>query len=216
MDRINILIVDDHEIVRHGLRQLLETEPGYRVIGEVSSGLECMDLLESAAPDVIFMDVRMPGISGIEATRLISAKYPDIKIIILTIHDDEQLVSHAIQAGAKGFILKKISRDELIKVVREVAENRAYLDPQVTAPVFKHLRQKKTAPAHNQPDIQLTKRELEVMQALFQGKKDRLIAEDLYISEHTVRSHIKNIYRKLKVSSRMQAVTKALKLGIIQ
>lgn len=209
------MIVDDHPVVREGLKQLLEVGGDIEVIAEASSGLECLRLLENNRPDIVFMDVRMPGISGIEATRLIGEKYPSVKIIMLTIYTDDQYVNEAITAGAKGYVLKNVTRSELVQVIHHVMADRAFLDPEITAAV---LGQVKKA----QSDIEfhckatLTQRELEVLHELVRGLKDREIAEKLHISEYTVRSHIKSIYRKLKVSSRAQAANRANQLGLIQ
>jgi DNA-binding NarL/FixJ family response regulator len=126
------MIVDDHLVVREGLKQLLEIDTDIKVIGEASNGLECLGLLERVSPDIIFMDVKMPGISGIETTRLICQRYPNMKIVMLTIYGDGQYVTEALHAGAKGYILKKVKREELINVIHHVMENGAFLDPAVT------------------------------------------------------------------------------------
>lgn len=209
------MIVDDHPVVREGLRQLLEVKDSIQVIAEASSGLECLQLLEKSSPDLIFMDVRMPGISGIETTRLVCQKYPHVKVIMLTIYEDDQYVTGAIQAGAKGYVLKNVNRDELIKIIRHVMEDQAFLDPSVAANIFNRLKRATRAPAEERK-ILFTRRELEVLKGIVAGHTDRLIAESLCISKHTVRSHIKNIYRKLRVSSKAQAVAKAISHKIIQ
>jgi DNA-binding NarL/FixJ family response regulator len=214
MDKIKVMIVDDHLVVREGLRQLLEIEDDIEVIAEAASGLECLDMIEKALPDIIFMDVRMPGVSGIEATRLVCQKHPQVKVIMLTIYEEDQYVRESIRAGAKGYVLKKVERNELIRIVREVMEDRAFLDPKVASAVFDHVKQEagQRAKVREEP---LTLRELEVLQHMAEGSSDRRIAESLHISEHTVRSHIKNLYRKLGVSSRAHAVARALREGIL-
>ncbi|MEW5723873.1 MAG: response regulator transcription factor [Thermodesulfobacteriota bacterium] len=214
MAKIRVMIVDDHVIVREGIKQLLEIEPDIEVVAEAASGLECLDRLESHRPDVIFMDVRMPGISGIEATRLVLERHPEARVIMLTIYDDDEHVTDAIKAGAKAYILKKASRRELVDVVRHVVEDRAYLDPGVASSVFAQLRRGGT-PAADIRQEPLTRRELEVLQRLVLGDTDRKIAQSLFISEHTVRSHLKSLYRKLGVSSKSQAVAKAVQDKII-
>lgn len=215
MSRIKVMIVDDHPVVREGLKQLLEVGDNIEVTSEASSGSECLQLLEKSCPDLIFMDIRMPGISGIETTRLICQKYSHVKVIMLTIYEDDQYVTEAIQAGAKGYVLKKVNRDELIKIIQHVMEDQAFLDPSVTATVFNSLKRGTRAPAEREK-ILLTQRELEVLKEIVAGHSDRVIAKSLYISEHTVRSHIKSLYRKLRVSSRAGAVAKALQNKIIQ
>jgi DNA-binding NarL/FixJ family response regulator len=158
------------------------------------------------------MDVRMPGISGIETARLLCQRHPQVKVIVLTIYEDDRYVREAIKAGAKGYVLKKVGREELIRIVRDVMADRPFLDPSVASAVFEHV---KGGRAQTQRETTLTQRELEVLQHMTAGKSDRAIAESLHVSEHTVRSHIKNLYRKLGVSSRAHAVAKAFGEGII-
>ncbi|MEJ2649921.1 MAG: response regulator transcription factor [Sedimentisphaerales bacterium] len=214
MSKIKVMIVDDHTIVREGLKQLVSLEEDIEVVAEARNGLECLQLIESVRPDLIFMDVRMPGINGIEATRLVCQKYPEIKVVMLTIYDDDHYVTEAVQAGAKGYIIKKINRDDLVKVIRHVVEDRAFLDPTVTATLFSVLIKSKTT-FKQKGKASLTKRELEVLKEMVAGHTDHDIADSLYISEHTVRSHIKNLYRKLGVSSKSQAVARAIHDNII-
>ena len=208
------MIVDDHQMVREGLRQLLELEPDIDVIAEASKGLECLELLETVHPQLILMDISMPGINGIETTRLITAKHPTIKIVMLTIYQDDQYITEAIQAGAKGYVLKDVKRKELIKIIRLVIQDQSYIDPAVANKLFSHVKK-------SHPDSlisakpQLTRRELEVLTCMVEGLKDRSISDTLHISENTVRSHIKSIYRKLSVSSKSQAVAKAINTKII-
>ena len=213
--KLKAMIVDDHLVVREGLKQLLEVDDEIQVIAEASNGLECLRQLDKLSPDFIFMDVRMPGISGIETTRLIHQKYPRIKIIVLTIYDDDQYVTEAIQAGANGYVLKKVQRDELIQIIRLVMGNQAFLDPSVTAKVFDRLKGEKNTRERDE-NVSLTHRELEILKGMVAGHTDRKIGDFLHVSEHTVRSHIKSLYRKLRVSSKSQAVAKALKYKIIQ
>jgi NarL family two-component system response regulator YdfI len=213
--KLKTMIVDDHPVVREGLKQLLEVDGEIQVIAEAGNGLECLRQLDKHSPDLIFMDVRMPGISGIETTRLIHQKYPRIKIIMLTIYDDDQYVTGAIQAGANGYVLKKVQRDELIQIIHLVMGNQALLDPSVTANVFNLLKRGKNTPERAEK-VSLTHRELEILKGIVAGHTDRKIGDFLHVSEHTVRSHIKNLYRKLRVSSKSQAVAKALQYKIIQ
>ena len=213
--KLKTMIVDDHLVVREGLKQLLEVDDEIQVIAQASNGLECLRQLDKHSPDLIFMDVRMPGISGIETTRLVHQKYPLIKIIMLTIYDDDQYVTEAIQAGASGYVLKKVQRDELIQIIHLVMGNQAFLDPSVTAKVFDRLQGKMNSPERD-GIMPLTQRELEILKEMVAGHTDREIGDSLHVSEHTVRSHIKSLYRKLRVSSKSQAVAKALQHKIIQ
>ncbi|MEW6442323.1 MAG: response regulator transcription factor [bacterium] len=218
MRRIRVLIVDDHVVVREGLRQILELAPDIEVVGEAENGLECLKLIEQKRPDLIFMDVRMPGISGIETTRLVCERFPDVRVIVLTIYEDAEHVKESIKAGAKGYVLKKAKREELIRIARDAMEDRAFLDPTVVPAVFRILKEKADSLGCPKETGQegLTGRELEVLKGIVDGHKDRAIAAALHISEHTVRSHVKSLYRKLGVSSRSQAVLKAVREGIIQ
>lgn len=215
MNKKRIMIVDDHLIVREGLRQLLETVDHIEVVAEASSGFQCLDLIDKFSPDIILMDVKMPGISGIETTRLVCEKYPNIKVIMLSIYDDDQFVKKAIQVGAKGYVLKKVERDELINIINHVIEDRAFLDPNVTASVFGHFREDQEASNDKAQSSRFTQRELEVLNCVVKGHTDRAISELLFISEHTVRSHIKSLFKKLRVSSRSQMVAKAMHNRII-
>jgi DNA-binding NarL/FixJ family response regulator len=211
---VKVMITDDHLMVREGLKQLLAIGNDIEVIAEAHSGLECLHLLESLSPDVILMDIKMPGISGIETTRLICQRYPYVKIIMLTIYGDGQFVAEALHAGAKGYILKNVEREELVKAIRHVVENGAFLDPAVTPTVLDHFKSDKILPNHEEGSS-LTQRELEVLKGIVAGHTDRKIAESLFISKHTVRTHIKSLYRKLNASSKSQAVARAMHDGIV-
>jgi DNA-binding NarL/FixJ family response regulator len=214
MPKIKVIIIDDHIIVRKGLKQLLEADETIEVIAEADNGEDCLKLLENHSPDIIFMDIRMPGINGVETTRLICQKYPHLKVIILTIYEDDQLVTDAIQAGAKAYVLKDVKRNELIKVVHNVLKGKAYLDPNVAVNLFDKIKQQNVH-LKGEKNPRLTPRELEILKYMVDGYTDRNIAKFLYISEYTVRSHIKNIFRKLGVSSKAGAVAKALQEKII-
>ena len=215
MDKIKIMIVDDQLIVREGLKKLLEISDDIKVVAEASNGLECIDFIKITRPKVILMDIKMPGINGIETTRLIRQNHSDIKIIMLTIYDDPELVTSAIQEGANGYLMKNATRDKIMRCITHVIQDGAFLDPYVTSSVLDHIKNKKPLPDKEEASV-LTKRELEVLQKIVSGLIDKEIAENLHISEHTVRSHIKNIYRKMGVSSRAQAAVRAVSKGIIQ
>lgn len=209
MSKIRVMIVDDHPVVREGLQQLMELDGAVEVVGKADSGLACLEMVDELSPDIVFMDIKMPGVSGLEATRLLCARHPHIKVIVLTIYDDEQYVAEAIQAGARGYVLKDVTSDELIDIIHRVHQEKAFLDPGITDKVLDSIKGGPTEKAG------LTRRELEVLQGMIDGLTDRSIAETLCISGHTVRTHTKNIYRKLDVSSKPQAVARALQQGII-
>lgn len=216
MKKIKVLIVDDHMLIREGLKQMLLLSDNIEVIGEAASGFDCLKFLEEkSAPDIILMDKKMPGISGIDTTKLVTSKYPNIKVIVLTIYNDDQYVSDAIEAGAKGYVLKNIRLDELIKSIHQVIEEGAYLDPGVTAGLMQHLKRKDNDGKSDAIEAKLSKREFEVLNELVAGNADRSIAEKLFISVHTVRTHIKKIYIKLGVNSKVQLVAKAIETNLI-
>ena len=214
MDQIKVMIVDDHPVVREGLRQLLEFESDIEIVGEASSGLDCLSLMDRVCPDIIFLDVKMPGISGIETARILCEKHPSAKIIMLTIYTDDRYVQEAILAGAKGYLLKSVNRKELVQIIHHVMEGGAFLHASVTATVLNQIRRPKGDLDPKEKTV-LTRRELEVLHGLVLGLKDREIGETLYISEFTVRAHIKSIYRKFNVSSRAKAVIIAREQGIV-
>jgi len=209
-----VAIVDDHLVVREGLRKLLEVGGDIEVVAEASSGLECLEVIAELLPDVVFMDIKMPGINGIEITRLITTKHPSVRVVILTIYDDAQYVTEAIKAGANGYLLKNATREEFVRVIDQVLQDRAFLDPNVTSSLFQGVR-KDPESSPGREKTSLTTRELEVLKAIVDGLKDREAADRLAISEHTVRSHVKSLFRKLEVSSRSQATNKALKLRLV-
>lgn len=211
---IKILIVDDHFVVREGLKKILQLENDFSVIGCLKDGFECLTFLEKTHPDIIFLDIKMPGLSGIETMRLISQKHPSIKVIMLTVYDDEQYVIQSIKAGAKGYVLKDADRNELIRAVRVVYRDHAYLDESLTKHIFSEIKST-IHEAELGERIDLTEREFQVLNGIVEGKSDRKIGKCLNISEHTVRTHIKKIFKKLCVSTKSQAAVKALQLRLI-
>lgn len=213
---IHIVIVDDHLVVREGLRQILELEEDLQIIGVAKDGFECLDLIEGKMePDVIFMDIKMPGLNGIQTTKQVISKNPHVKIIMLTVYDDQEYVAQAIKAGAKGYVLKNAQRAELVKIVREVAHGKAFIDPSLTRDLFQTIIEGSNH-SSGITEFSLTKRELEVLHCIVQGMSDRCISQELNISEHTARTHLKNIYKKLRVSSRSQAAVLAIDKKIIE
>ncbi len=217
MRKIRVLIVDDHMLIREGLKQMLALSEHIEIIGEASSGFECLNLLEnSVLPDVILMDIKMPGINGIETSRLVNEKYPEIKIIILTIYKDEQYVADAINSGVKGYALKNVRLDEIIQIINQVVEKDAFLSPDITASLITHMKKKAHDKNICEVKERLSTRELEILNRIVAGNSDKEIADKLCISEHTVRSHIKSLYKKLGVRSKSQAVAMAIKKNIIE
>jgi two-component system, NarL family, response regulator DegU len=219
-----IAIIDDHQLFREGVKRILDFEPNFEVVAEGDDGSEALSLVETYHPDVIIMDINMPKINGVEATRELIDHYPDSKVLILSIHDDENYVSHALKTGATGYLLKEMDADALIEAVKVVADGGSYLHPKVTHNLVKEYRRlavndgNHVAGQFQQSEVRrplhlLTRRECEVLQMLADGKSNRGIGEALFISEKTVKNHVSNILQKMNVNDRTQAVVEAIKNG---
>jgi two-component system, NarL family, response regulator DegU len=221
-----IIIIDDHQLFREGVKRILEFEKSFQVVAEGDDGSEALRLVEEHRPDVVIMDINMPQMNGVEATRELVGKYPDTKVIILSIHDDENYVTHALQTGACGYLLKEMDADALIEAVRVVADGGSYLHPKVTHNLVNEYRKLAAGVAQGgsyaqtveirRPLHLLTRRECEVLQMLADGKSNRGIGESLYISEKTVKNHVSNILQKMNVNDRTQAVVVAIKNGWVE
>jgi two-component system, NarL family, response regulator LiaR len=210
---IRVLLADDHTIVRSGVRALLSTEPDIEVVGEVGNGAEAVAQAEALRPDVILMDLVMPGLSGIEATRQITASQPGTRVLVLTSFAADENVFPAIKAGALGYLLKDSGPDELVRAIRQVNRGEPSLVPSIARKVLLELSHspKEQRPLTKDP---LTERELEVLRLVAQGGSNRDIAAKLVVSELTVRTHVSNILGKLQLASRTQAALYALQKGI--
>jgi len=215
MNIISVFIVDDQDLAREGIRQFLGSDQEIRVVGEASGAREGLLKIGHVRPDIVFMDIRMPGINGIEATRLIKERFPEIKVILLTNYDDEKYVYEGLRAGAKAFVLKNITKSEMLKLTHTVYNGQAVLDPVITPKVISKMISKAGPAEANAPPENLTFRELEVLEGIVRGRTNREIGKELFISETTVKHHIKNIFRKLGVKSRSGAITKCIKKRII-
>lgn len=216
MDNIRILIVDDHHIVREGLRSLLETEPNIVVIGEAKDGEEAVNHTIDLNPDVVLMDIRMPIMNGIEATRQIKARVPGTRIIILSSFDQEEEVFDAIRCGASGYVLKDVIPDQLVRAINTVADGYSLMSPQIARKLqneFQRIARPRTSEGDD--DTPLTPREGEVLALIAQGYNNREIAGSLSISEKTVKTHVSNIFDKLQITDRSQAVLYAARRGLI-
>jgi len=221
-----IAIIDDHQLFREGVKRILEFEKSFQVVAEGDDGNEVLKIVEESRPDVVLMDINMPNVNGIEATKEIVEKFPETKVIILSIHDDENYVTHALQTGASGYLLKEMDADALIEAVHVVAEGGSYLHPKVTHSLINEYRRLSAECANssynfNNVEIRrplhlLTRRECEVLQMLADGKSNRKIGEDLFISEKTVKNHVSNILQKMNVNDRTQAVVVAIKNGWVE
>ena len=202
---IRLLVVEDHHIVRQGIVSLLQSVPGMHVVAEAPDGRSGVALFREHEPDVIVMDLRMPGMSGIQATEEICREFPSAKILVLTTYDGDEDVYKALQAGARGYLLKGMLGEELIEAIRSVHSGQSSLCPAVAQQL-----------AHRMATPELTRRELQVLEAIVIGKGNRDIAAFLEISEATVKTHINSLLNKLDVSDRTQAAITALQRGLVQ
>jgi len=215
-DNIRVLLAEDHDIVREGTRQLLEKAGDLSIIGEAGDGEEAVRLAEVLRPDVVVMDVRMPKMGGLEATRLLKARYPQMKVLILSAYENEEYVLPLLEAGADGYLLKTTKGAELAQAIRTVYAGRTALDPLVAGTVVSHLTSKKQGYRAEGMAEALSAREVEVLQAAARGMANKEIAEALSISYYTVQVHLRNIFGKLGVDNRTEAVTYALAQGWIK
>jgi two-component system NarL family response regulator len=212
-DAIRVMICDDHALFRRGLIMVLESEEGMEVVGEAEDGEEAIRQAEALVPDVVLMDVRMPRVSGIEATRAIAEAVPSTRILMLTVSDEEDDLYDAIKAGAAGYLLKEISIEEVASAIRSVVSGQSLISPSMASKLLTEFTNlaKKADERQSVPTPRLTDRELEVLKLVAQGMSNREIAGELYISENTVKNHVRNILEKLHLHSRMEAVVYAVR-----
>jgi two-component system response regulator DegU len=211
---IRLMLADDHRLLRDGLRRSL-TEEGFDVIGEASDGHEAIDLADRLRPDVVLMDVTMPGCDGVEATRRISAAHPEIRVVMLTMHADQDVLRSALAAGASGYLIKDCSVDEISETIRMACDEQHALSPGLAASMLNEVR-RLDEPSTASPDRVVTKREEEVLQLIADGCSTSEVAERLYISQKTVKNHLASIYQKLDARDRTQAVLQAVRMGIVR
>lgn len=207
---IRVLIADDHLVVREGLRAILEAAPDLTLVGEAADGLEAVRLAGELSPDVVLMDLRMPGMDGIEAIRQIKARYPAVEIVILTTYDDDEYIVRGLRAGARGYLLKDTSRKVLFETIRAAARGESLLPAAVVEKVVAHLAEPQPVEAG-----MLSGREQEVLALLAQGLANKEIAARLHIAERTVKAHVASVFNKLGVNSRTEAVAVALRGGLL-
>ena len=208
-----IIIADDHAVVRQGVRALLETQSDMRIVGEAASGEEAVRLSAEHAPDVVLMDLLMPGIGGVEAARQVKETSPRTQIVVLTSYHDDEHILPAIRAGALSYLLKDISPDELLAAVRRAARGEVAIHPRVAAQMMNLVSGKRRAEPN--PAADLSVRELEVLRLIADGSSNSVIAEALFISEKTVKSHVSNILSKLHLADRTQAAVYAWREGLV-
>ncbi|WP_285800407.1 MULTISPECIES: response regulator transcription factor [unclassified Exiguobacterium] len=227
LTQTRIAIVDDHELFREGLKRIFDLEDEFEVVAEGRTGREAIRIAGEQKPEILIMDINMPDMNGIEATKQLSLLSPETRVLILSIHDDESYITHALEAGASGFLLKEVASTELISAVRAVARDGAYLHPKVTTNVLKEYRRllqfkgeqadRGVESRTDDPVYQLlSRREVEVLHLLADGRSNRDISDMLFISEKTVKNHVSSVLRKMDVNDRTQAVVDAIRRGWVE
>jgi len=212
-DSIRILIADDHPVVRDGLAAMLSTQPDFNVIAQAASGQEAIDMAESYHPDVLLLDLEMPNMDGLEALQHLRTHLPDIQVLVFTAFDTDERILSAVQAGAKGYLLKGAPRDELFQAIRIVSEGGSLLQPVIASKLLRQISRPPES-SQNSPES-LTEREMEVLNLLAKGMANKEIAESLVITERTVKFHVSAILTKLGASNRTEAVTIAAQRNLI-
>ncbi len=212
---IRVLLADDHALLRQGLRRLLETETDIAIVGEAGDGVEAEEMAATLLPDVVVMDLEMPRKDGVAATDAIATRFPDMGVVVLTMHETDDQLRAALQAGARGYVLKTAGAREVVAAVRAVHEGKSLLDPQMTARMLVQFRRMQQSPA---PDGEpsLTPKELQVLHHLAQGQSNKQIARALKYSESTVKNRLSVIFEKLGVADRTQAVIRGMQMGILK
>ncbi len=214
MSVTTIVLADDHQVVRHGLRVLLESEPSFRIVGEASDGLEAIDLVERQQPDIVVLDLMMPGLNGLEVARQSSHRSPRTNVVILSMYNNEAYVLEALRAGAKAYVLKASTSDELVRAIREVVAGRRYLSPPLSERAIQAYSQKAESAAVDAYET-LTTREREILQLAAEGCTNAEIATRLSISPRTAETHRANLMRKLGLHSHTDLIRYALRRGIL-
>jgi len=228
MDRVRVLIADDHPLIRQGLVKVIRLDPSLDVIGEASDGEEVIEKAAQLSPHIIIMDLNMPRMDGLEATKQIKQRFPDIKVVALTVEDSEQKVVEVIRAGVSGYILKDVDPDALASTIKAVYKGEMVVHPGITAMLCRELGQESSEADRNHGprgidsrcsggslDVSLTAREVQILKYIASGVHNKDIASHLFISEKTVKNHITSIFRKLNVEDRTQAVISAVKLKLV-
>ncbi len=218
-EKIKVLLVDDHNLVREGFAKMLELEPDMDVVGQAANGEEACTMVEELKPHVVLMDIRLPGFTGIEATKLIKEKFPSVEVIILSMYDEEEYISEAIRAGASSYVLKDISKDELVRAIRVVRSGESLIQPVLAKKILKgfaNLVRDKEIAEVKAAIGGLSNRELQVLRLAAQGQANKQIAQTLTISEMTVKAYLRSIFTKLEVNGRTEAVAYAMRKGWVK
>ena len=209
---VRVLIVDDHPVTRDGLRTALSTSSDIEIVGEAATGEQAVERINELDPDVVFMDVRMPGMGGIEATKAVRDTHPDTKVILFTVDESRAAISDAIQAGVSGYLLKDSSAEELVNAARLALEGKAVIHPKLTRAFIEEVQL--AEPEIN--EAALSKRETEILQKVAYGATTKVVAEELGISPHTVKTHLERVFEKLNANDRAQAVAIAIRKGLVE
>ncbi|MEN8614126.1 response regulator transcription factor [Dehalogenimonas sp. THU2] len=211
-DKIKVLLADDHVIVREGTREMVQRQPDMQVVAEASDGVEAVELARVYRPDVIVMDIAMPNMNDIEATKQVKKILPTTAVLILTAYDSDQYIMALLEAGAAGYLLKNVRGNQLIDAIRAVHSGESILQPSTTRRVIDQLKSKPIKPDEG-PSATLTEREMEVLKLAAKGVSNKDIADQLFVSSRTVQTHLSNIFKKLEVASRTEAILYGLKRG---
>ena len=215
MQKIRVLLADDHTILRKGLREIIDKQSDMTVVGEAKDGVEAVNKAEELDPDIILMDIRMPILDGVKATRLIMDQDEKVGIVVLTMYSEDEYVFEAIRAGAQGYVLKDADLDELLKAIHSVRRGEPMIDSSIAGRVLVEFCNL-TRDQQSQDFLDLSKRETEILQLVAQGRTNKEIAETLFISEHTVRNALSIIFQKLHVNNRTEAAVHALQEGLLR
>jgi NarL family two-component system response regulator LiaR len=213
VNKIKVIIADDHVLFREGTRNLIEREKDLEVVGEASDGQEAIELVNQLLPHVVLMDIAMPVVNGIEATKIIKAQHPSTAVLILTAYDNDQYIMALLEAGAAGYLLKNVSGSNLVNAIRSVHAGEAVLHPTIAQKVFSRFGGKSQESVEPVQSIELSERETEILKLAAQGLSNQEVADKLFLSRRTIQAHLANIFRKMDVGSRTEAVLQALKRG---
>ena len=215
MDKIKVILADDHDLFRNGLQRMLAAEKKVEIVGEARDGNDAVKKVGELLPDVVLMDIKMPGIDGIEATLRIKRECPSVEVIILSMFEDDEHLFKAIKAGARGYVLKNSSVDEVIRVIKAAVRGESLLNPTMARRILDEFTHPESESKSSEDFFcDLTERELDILKLLTSAKSNREISKNLFISEKTVKNHISNIYRKLQVNTRTEAMLKAVQMGL--
>jgi NarL family two-component system response regulator LiaR len=213
MNKIKVIIADDHVLFREGTRNLINQEKDMEIVGEASDGEDVIRLTAELAPHVVLMDIAMPKVNGIEATKRIKSRQPSTAVLILTAYDNDQYIMALLEAGAAGYLLKNVSGNDLVNAIRAVYAGEAILHPTIAQKVFSRFGGGKEAGSEKVPSVELSERELEILRSAAKGMSNQDIADRLFLSRRTIQAHLANIFRKMDVGSRTEAVLQALRKG---